>query len=244
MIRTLLFAVLVALASGCDSDSPGDADTDAVIDGDADADSDGDGDTDSDADSDGDGDTDADLDHEEEADVERDLSRCGTGEELCGDCHGGVDTGGPPPDTNGLTDTAMVTVGAHAAHFDGGGFTRSIPCTECHVQPATVLDLGHCDSPMPAEVRFGPVASSDGMYPYWNRADVNCSLVYCHGATLEGGNLESPSWTQGGPMECGGCHNVTTYHGEPNCYECHRSVSAAKEIIEPALHINGRVDML
>ena len=50
MIRTLLFAVLVALASGCDSDSPADADTDAVIDGDADADSDGDGDTDSDAD--------------------------------------------------------------------------------------------------------------------------------------------------------------------------------------------------
>jgi predicted CxxxxCH...CXXCH cytochrome family protein len=96
---------------------------------------------------------------------------------------------------------------------------------------------------MPAEVRFGEVASSDGMFPFWDRVDSTCSMVYCHGATLEGGRSSSPSWTTDGPLECGGCHDVDTYHGQPNCSECHQSVSAAKEIIAPELHINGRTDM-
>jgi predicted CxxxxCH...CXXCH cytochrome family protein len=243
---TLATNAFASGGAGCDSDGDGDGDTDAGTDADSDADgdADGDADTDADTDADGDGDADADLDGEEEADVERDLSRCGTGEEVCGDCHGGPDVGGPPPDTFGLTDPALITVGAHAQHFSGGGFTRSIPCTECHRMPVEVLDRGHCDSEMPAEVRFGELAASDGMYPYWDRVEGSCATVYCHGATLEGGRSRSPQWTTGGPMTCGGCHDVDTYHGQPYCSDCHESVTADKEIIAPELHINGRCDLV
>jgi predicted CxxxxCH...CXXCH cytochrome family protein len=243
---TLAVLALSGGGAGCDSDGDGDADTDGDADSDSDADTDADTDADSDSDADGDGDADADadLDEPEEADVERDLSRCGTGDEVCGACHGGPDVGGPPPDTNGLTDPALITIGAHAAHFSGGGFTGPIPCTECHRMPATVLDRGHCDSEAPAEVRFGELASSAGMYPFWDRVEGSCATVYCHGATLEGGRSRSPLWTSGGTMACGGCHDVDTYHGQSNCSDCHESVSADKEIIAPELHINGRCDLV
>ena len=111
----------------------------------------------------------------------------------------------------------------------------------CHRVPADVLDLRHCDSPPPAEIAFHGVALADGAYPFWDRANGTCLTVYCHGATLEGGPLASPAWTDPTPLECGDCHSMT-YHGERTC-ECHTQVWAAGEIANPALHINGVVDL-
>jgi predicted CxxxxCH...CXXCH cytochrome family protein len=229
----VILGLLLAAGAGCDD---GDADGDA--DADADVDADGDADVDADVDADGDADVDADRD----ADEERDLIRCGAGTEACGTCHGtSAGSPAPPPDTSGLDDPAELTVGAHEAHLAGSDMHGPVACTECHEVPAAVLDEGHCDSASPAEVEFGSVATGGGTFPLWDREENGCSMVYCHGATLEGGSDPRPSWAGGAPMECGSCHR-RSYHGQTAC-DCHGHVWAGGEIARPDLHGNGRLDM-
>ncbi len=239
LLLSLLF--LVGNGAACDVEPDGDSDADSEGDADGDIDGDTDADSDSDADGDGDGDGDADADQEPDADIERDLSRCGTGEESCSDCHGGMATGGPPPDLQGRTETTEITVGAHGRHFIGSASSAAVACNECHRLPASVFALRHCDSPEPAEVRYGEIATQGGMYPAWNRDEGTCSMVYCHGATLDGGRNPSPSWTGGGPLGCGDCH-AENYHGLTVC-DCHGTVWADGEIIAPERHVDGYIDM-
>lgn len=174
-------------------------------------------------------------------DAARDLTRCGTGNEPCGTCHGSVQDPAPPPDTAGRTATSEVTVGAHATHLSPSSLRDAVPCAECHRVPSAVLDLGHCDSPAPAEVTFGSLARTEGTFPIWNRTAGNCSMVYCHGATLTGGSNPTPDWTSSGTVVCGSCHDEN-HHGLTEC-SCHLSVWSNGQIINPSLHINGRVDM-
>jgi predicted CxxxxCH...CXXCH cytochrome family protein len=176
-----------------------------------------------------------------QADAARDLSRCGTGNETCGTCHGSADNAAPPPDTSGNTDPSVVTVGSHQAHLSGSTIAAAIACTECHVVPTSVLDPGHCDSPAPAEVHFGTLASAKGTYPVWDRTTTTCSAVYCHGATLQGGSNKTPSWTSTASLGCGSCHSAN-YHGQTQC-SCHSSVWSGGQIIDPTKHVNGQPDL-
>jgi predicted CxxxxCH...CXXCH cytochrome family protein len=173
--------------------------------------------------------------------ADRDLSRCGTGTETCGTCHGSSTNAAPPPDTSGNTDPSVVTVGAHQQHVVATTGYAAIACSECHVVPTDVLDPGHCDSAPPAEVKFGPLASAKNTYPVWDRTTGTCQGTYCHGATLEGGSDKNPSWTSTTSVYCGSCHSAN-YHGQSGC-SCHGSVWSGGQIIDPTKHINGQIDM-
>jgi predicted CxxxxCH...CXXCH cytochrome family protein len=172
--------------------------------------------------------------------ADRDLSRCGTGTEACGSCHGSGASAAPPPDLSGNTDPSVVTVGAHQAHLAGSTGFAAVACTECHVVPTSVLDPGHCDSAAPAEVKFGPLASAKSTYPVWDRNTGTCQGTYCHGATLLGGSNKDPSWTSTSVLSCGSCHTAS-YHGRSSC-DCHGSVWSGGQIIDPTKHVNGQTD--
>lgn len=172
--------------------------------------------------------------------ADRDLSRCGTGAESCGSCHGSGTSPAPPPDTAGNSDPSAITVGAHQVHLAGGTGFAAIACSECHAVPTGVLDVGHCDSAAPAEVKFGPLATAKGTYPVWNRTAGTCQGTYCHGATLQGGSDKSPSWTSTTAMTCGSCH-AANYHGQTGC-NCHGSVWSGGQITDPSKHVNGVTD--
>jgi len=144
----------------------------------------------------------------------------------------------PPVDTSGNSDPSLITVGSHQAHVTASTGFAAIPCSECHKVPTNVLDPGHCDSPPPAEVTFGPLASK-GTYPVWNRTAGTCQNVYCHGATIQGGATETPAWTSTTPLGCQSCHDG---HGNSGC-SCHGTVWSGGQIIDPSKHINGQVNM-
>jgi predicted CxxxxCH...CXXCH cytochrome family protein len=172
--------------------------------------------------------------------ADRDLSRCGTGTGSCGACHGSSQGPAPPPDLSGGSDPSALTVGAHQAHLAGSTGYAAVPCGECHVVPANVLDPGHCDSAAPAEVEFGALAAAKGTYPVWDRATGTCQGTYCHGATLQGGSDKNPSWTSATAVTCGSCHSAS-YHGESGC-NCHGSVWSGGQIVDPSQHVNGVTD--
>ncbi|MBI5481497.1 MAG: CxxxxCH/CxxCH domain-containing protein [Deltaproteobacteria bacterium] len=217
--RTLAVAALCAVLAACQSGQSG---SDAGLQGDAAVQDDA-------AQSDAGG------------DAPRDLSRCGTGGESCGTCHGSGASPAPPPDTSGSSDPSAITVGSHQVHLAGSTGVAPVACSECHVVPTSVLDPGHCDSPAPAELRFGTLASAKGTYPVWDRTSGTCQGVYCHGATLQGGSNKNPSWTSTTALTCGSCHSAS-YHGQTGC-SCHGSVWSGGQIIDPTKHINGKVDM-
>ncbi len=195
----------------------------------------------------------------------------GLGNGDCGDCHGGGPDGSPPPDLAGGTSTDLMTVGAHAAHVLGPTRLRGpIPCSDCHLVPTEVGDVGHIDSPAPAEVfpggaGFGGLAAANGAVPAFNRASGTCSDVYCHGggtSRLEDDTAptlaRSPQWTRVGDAQaaCGTCHGVPPLDGfHPtditllDCHNCHSgSVDEFGNIIvsgppgmETSNHMDGDV---
>jgi hypothetical protein len=148
----------------------------------------------------------------------------------CNGCHG--DATSPAPAT-----------GAHRAHLAGGFFSGPLACSECHRVPSFVTDPGHIDSPLPAELTFGPLASARGATPAWDGA--RCS-VYCHGAS-------SPSWTGSGATDayCGSCHGLppaTASHTSSmkltDCATCHASSVGpfGNVLVGSGTHMNGVVD--
>jgi predicted CxxxxCH...CXXCH cytochrome family protein len=167
----------------------------------------------------------------------------------CDLCHGADGNPAPPLDTTGGSATTLPGVGAHRSHLaTGSTWHADIACNECHLVPASVYSPGHRDSVLPAELTWGPTAAADGATPSIDLASTTCSGSYCHGATLSGGTLTAPVWTQvdGTQAACGTCHALPPTTGHPaasNCYFCHPSVvDSARAIIGPALHVNGRVD--
>jgi predicted CxxxxCH...CXXCH cytochrome family protein len=144
----------------------------------------------------------------------------------CDSCHGGApgnfvssappfDLGNPPADSN--TDPE---VGAHQPHLAQLGAQmglvssikhKVIECSECHKVPATVDAPGHMDS-APAELTFGPLATSGGLTPTLDKSDPSkphCSNTFCHGGSLCDGYNKLPQWN-GGAAEsmCGSCHGI------------------------------------
>jgi predicted CxxxxCH...CXXCH cytochrome family protein len=120
-----------------------------------------------------------------------------------------------------------------------------ILCDDCHDVPAELDDPGHLDGP-PADLDFSPLAGSVS----YDAESGECSDSYCHGAALfAGGSLTEPVWTAVGEdqAECGTCHGLPPARRHPqvdNCGACHRRVADNElNIVDPTLHINGRVDV-
>ncbi len=177
--------------------------------------------------------------------VDVDVSRLG-----CTSCHGSNGSPAPPMDTTGNTATTARGVGAHAAHLGPSDWHREGKCEDCHKVPSTIFDTGHLDSPMPAEITFGAMASKAGAKPAWTGA--TCTGVYCHGASTTGGAHTTPIWTQvdGTQSVCGSCHGMPPGGAHPpgtECWNCHTMVKSGPNgpvITDPSRHIDGLVQTL
>lgn len=169
----------------------------------------------------------------------------------CTGCHGANGDPTPPPAVDGTMATDSIGVGAHAAHMRGSWLAGPVACTECHVLPAKANGTDHPD-PLgrPAPVLFGPLATKEPARPAWDRGQRTCAGTYCHGATLRGGDVRpAPVWTRvdGSQLKCDACHGNPPGGTHPQmdaCEVCHGDVvSAGGAITNPALHVNGIVEL-
>jgi predicted CxxxxCH...CXXCH cytochrome family protein len=166
----------------------------------------------------------------------------------CNTCHGSTDSNAPPKDTHGNSATAEVTVGAHQSHLKASALSGPVACNDCHVVPAVVDAPGHIDQET-ATVTFANLATTDGAQPSWDRAKAQCSQVYCHGATLGGGTLKTPTWTKvdGSQVVCGSCHGLPPplpHFERTDCATCHtETVTPEMTISDPEKHIDGKIEV-
>ncbi|MFH2005266.1 MAG: CxxxxCH/CxxCH domain-containing protein [bacterium] len=163
----------------------------------------------------------------------------------CNDCHGNQENPAPPVDTQGQSDTDLVTVGAHQSHLHDSDIRLAIECEQCHVVPTAVGDPGHIDDP-PAELTWGWLATTDGATPIWDRTSETCADTYCHGATLGGGTNKIPSWTtlDGSQAACGTCHGAPPpppHTTSTDCGSCHPGTmnSSGGIDVQGGQHIDG-----
>ncbi len=168
----------------------------------------------------------------------------------CTSCHGSGSNPAPPRSTTGGTSTTTTGVGAHRSHLGASSWRAPIPCSECHLVPTSTFALGHLDTPLPAELRFGARARADGATPTFDRGTRTCADVYCHGETLlPGGSNTTPTWTRVGAGEagCGTCHGLPpggTHTSLTACEICHSEVVGPGMVITaPSLHIDGVVQV-
>jgi predicted CxxxxCH...CXXCH cytochrome family protein len=170
----------------------------------------------------------------------------------CTFCHGGMDngTGAPPEGIYGETARASAAVGAHTAHVQDTAMHAAFDCTLCHDKPVSFDDQGHIDTVNGVEMQFAPLAGTGAAY---NPSTARCASLYCHG---DGRNPSGQvAWTVDLEMACNSCHGDrndpqglsgrhTSHLGEMGCEECHAAVvSPAGEVIDRALHVNGRPDV-
>ena len=165
----------------------------------------------------------------------------------CSKCHGGPTGPAPPLSVTGKSATSERGVGAHASHLKASTWRAAILCSTCHLVPKKMLDKGHIDTALPAEVMFSALVKADGAKPWWTGS--TCSGSYCHGATLSGGSNTAPVWTKvdGSQAACGSCHGLPpsqNHTSNTQCSICHKGVVDAKmKIVDLAKHINGKVDL-
>ncbi len=198
------------------------------------------------------------------------------GPEACNTCHGKFEAAvpplwnaAPPEDLGGHVLSTALGVGAHQHHLTDTTLTTYVrrDCRPCHIQPRTLVSVGHIDNvPLPAEVVFNAFASDSGrIQPLWNREEATCSNIYCHGAfvfyrdssrysafyvdSIIQGNNPSLRWNrlEEGPRDCGTCHDMPPRGHLPvsatGCVNCHpRVVDADLNIVGRDLHINGKAD--
>jgi predicted CxxxxCH...CXXCH cytochrome family protein len=160
----------------------------------------------------------------------------------CATCHGADFAGtanGPScrtchsegPTACNVCHALPPATGAHPKH-------ARYACETCHPVPAAWDAAGHLDGVAPAEVRLAGLAAARGANPGYSVA--GCSSTYCHGPTSH------VSWTAGpGAADCGTCHSIPppNHHGNA-CEACHGEVvNRAREIVAPARHVDGRVDV-
>ena len=162
--------------------------------------------------------------------------------DACAGCHGGSDTPAPPAALGGGTDPELRGVGAHEAHVFGTALGVPVACTECHEVPASVDAEGHIDDTPLAEVRWSDLGKSGGVaVDPWDAEGLSCSNLYCHGASLTGGQLTAPTWvgTGAAAVSCTACHGLPPPPPHPqseSCSSCHGGGAA-----DPSAHIDGVV---
>ena len=157
-----------------------------------------------------------------------------------------LDQAAPPFGTQGESASSQAAVGAHLAHLDPAGLSRSIGCGECH-GASLPTDETHADATV--ALGWGTVASAGGVTPApaafdaaWE-ASPTCT-TYCHGASLGGGTRTTPSWTGTGQATCGSCHALRPGSWHPAnsaCGQCHPTSGGG--LFDPAVHVNGTVDL-
>jgi predicted CxxxxCH...CXXCH cytochrome family protein len=184
----------------------------------------------------------------------------------CGKCHGYRSA--PWNALNGDVNPVNTTAGTHFSHISSSGaikYARPFSCAECHASSISlatqsVTSAGHFDSPLPAEVVFGALAGT-GTTPTIsipnpaNPSGVQCSNVYCHGATLTPSvpPRTDPVWNSpffnpdGGSSNCSFCHGyppATSIHtGQTNCKACHSHVNATNNGFSDATkHVDGIIE--
>jgi predicted CxxxxCH...CXXCH cytochrome family protein len=164
----------------------------------------------------------------------------------CTMCHGGTDSQtGAPPRTVWGRSAETVRVGAHTAHLAGPHGLGVVACSACHAVPADARDPGHANGAT-ADVAFSGLATRNTTTPpAWDRGAGTCANTYCHGATLAGGALKTPSWTQtdGAARACGACHGApppAPHSTSADCGSCHPGYTATT--VNASLHLNGAVD--
>lgn len=181
----------------------------------------------------------------------------------CNSCHGDreadrEDQAGwaPPTDLDGEDETERPSVGAHQAHVQPSDWHAEIGCAECHVVPEEVVDAGHFDTDLPAEVVWeeDAIALTFGGTPNYDYETNRCSEVYCHQVTLEPEDeSDEPLWTQvdGTQTECGvSCHRLpprvdhSPIIESADCSRCHWAVVDEElNFICPELHIDGETNV-
>jgi len=178
------------------------------------------------------------------------LGKAGGG--TCDGCHGtAASAGAPAPDLSGKSATSLVTVGLHDAHLKtSGSLVGPVKCADCHKVPKALKDAGHIDSDLPAEVTFSALATGKGK-PTWDRTKGTCANVYCH--TGSGGSVTTWSWTaKASPtLGCNSCHgnpptktsSGSSHPASLTCDGCHSSAYDKSGALNPAVHLNGKVDL-
>ncbi|QQR91003.1 MAG: CxxxxCH/CxxCH domain-containing protein [Myxococcales bacterium] len=166
----------------------------------------------------------------------------------CSSCHGDSMSPAPPTGLDGESATTDRAVGAHRSHLgEDSVWHGRIECGNCHIVPAETSSPGHIDGDNVAEVTFAALATSNGASPEWNTE--TCSNVYCHGATLSGGSLTTPTWTlvDGSQRACGTCHGYPPPAPHPqdeSCGNCHSTMQPGSDtFLDPQRHINGVLDV-
>ena len=165
----------------------------------------------------------------------------------CSSCHGWNQGVSPPQDLRASCDPASRGVGSHQAMREAPILAHRVGCPNCHVVPTAVEQAGHLDGDNRAEVTFGLLATAKGATPTWD--GTTCSSVYCHGATLKGGDLKTPTWgdASGKASACGACHALASPDGdtESDCSSCHpTSVDEDRVILPAGTHVNGVIDLV
>jgi predicted CxxxxCH...CXXCH cytochrome family protein len=168
----------------------------------------------------------------------------------CSSCHGSDDNAAPPKDVAGQSDTTLITVGAHQSHLKGAaGLAAPVACDECHVVPKDAGDAGHLDGQPDGDVEFGKLATTGGTSPAFDHDTARCSDAYCHGATLGGGTLKNPEWTQvdGTQAACGTCHGDPPPPPHPEssqCGTCHdQTATPDGQILDKTKHVDGKLQV-
>ncbi|MDF1561932.1 MAG: hypothetical protein P1V51_02740 [Deltaproteobacteria bacterium] len=163
----------------------------------------------------------------------------------CTACHGSAASAAPPADTLGNLLPGATGVGAHQSHLAGDStWHRAVVCADCHLVPSTPTEAGHDDTPLPAELTWGAVATADGAAAQWSGG--TCQ-TYCHGQTLlPGGSLTTPTWTtvDGSQAACGTCHGLPPafpHVRRADCESCHPDAAPGLTFSAPAQHIDGVV---
>ncbi len=166
----------------------------------------------------------------------------------CTSCHG------RPPSGTVYPNAAL----AHAAHT-----TLNVAdiCGECHYGLGSItLDhflraRNNTTSLQAGAVLFGSFSQTGGLSPVFTATNLQCTNVYCHGATLAGGANKSPRWNDTAYLTaagCGTCHGFpppnavhTGFTSSTVCKTCHPHVNAANTgFDDPTKHINGLIDVV
>ncbi len=163
----------------------------------------------------------------------------------CSSCHGWNQGASPPQNLKGECGQGLDGVGAHKFMRMSALPVHQVACSNCHIVPLSTWAAGHIDDDGKAEVIFSGLAKAGGVQPVWN--GTTCKNVYCHGATLTGGNYKEPSWkdASGAASLCGACHRLTDPDNNTaaDCSSCHPGTVAPDRSILPfGDHLNGVID--
>lgn len=168
----------------------------------------------------------------------------------CTRCHGSEERAGsdadkaaPPSDVLGKVDPSVRAVGAHQIHLEPSSTHAAVACSECHTVPDEPNSPGHAEGAGVANIVFGKLARRSGRVPKYDREKATCADTYCH--------IDArPVWNapRASTDTCGTCHTLPPLppHVQvprAGCPACHVDVDAQGQVTQPALHVNGQLDL-